>query len=304
MSVALAIPDSVLLVSGAAVIIACGLITAALIAGTAVPRARRVRFAPLEQERDLASALGWPWRRWVALRAGLLVVAVAVGAYTGVWLVVALLAVGAVAGVRFAFAGRAMKRRLRMERAFLTQLRVLRERMALAHQSLDTALPELAASAGRELQHVLAPLQRGGSTSRGIVECGSRSRSALVESSCAVLLWARTRSIAALIDTIDGVLLPVGEAQLAVEEESLVTLTQQRAVIFAMSALMAAMLASLLRVDSFRAYYETAPGTVVLLAAIAIFCGLTVAVGRIVRVDRWTRWDLAAMHAADSGPHA
>ena len=116
-----------------------------------------------------------------------------------------------------------------------------------------------------------------------------------MESACAVLLWARTRSLDALIDAIDDVLLPVGEAQLAIEEESLVTLTQQRAVSFAMAVLMTLMVGSLLRVDSFRSYYETVQGTIVLLVAVGIFCVLVSLVNRVVRVSRWTRWDLRMM---------
>ncbi|MDQ2959876.1 MAG: hypothetical protein M3R48_02335 [Candidatus Dormibacteraeota bacterium] len=68
-----------------------------------------------------------------------------------------------------------------------------------------------------------------------------RARSPVVEQACGVLLRSRSRSLDALIEAIDGVLLPVGEAQLAVQEESAVTLSQQRAVTLAMSALMAVM---------------------------------------------------------------
>ena len=104
-----------------------------------------------------------------------------------------------------------------------------------------------------------------------LVLSGLRSRSPLVEHACAVLIWARTRSLDGLISAIDDVLLPVGEAQFQVEEESLVTLTQQRAVTFAMSGLMTVMFVSLVRVASFRAYYDTFEGTLVLLVAVAMF---------------------------------
>lgn len=296
------LPASILLVAGVALVLGCGLAVTGLILGVTFPSKRTRAIAPLERERDLAAALGWPWRAWATLRVASVALGVLIGAATGVWLLALLLGGGALVAVRFAVAGRAAKRRLRMERAFLIQLRVLRERMALAHQSLDTALIELASSPGPELGHILAPLRGGGSIAEGIVACGMRSRSPVIEGCCAVLLWARTRSIDALIDAIDGILLPVGEAQLAVEEESMVTLTQQRAVTFAMAALMAVMLASLLRVDSFRAYYETAQGTVVLIAALAIFSVLTTLVGRIVRVARWTRWDLRAMLNQEAAP--
>ena len=298
------LPDSIVLVAGVALALACGLTLAALILGADLPAVQRRSPALLEREQDLAVALGVPWRAWLLVRGATIAVGVLLGVVSGVWLLVPVLAIAAFVGGRFAVAGHAARRQLRMERSFLAQLRVLRERMALAHQSLDTALLELAATPPPELAHVLAPLRSGGSIADNIVACGERSRSALVEQCCAVLLWARTRSLDALIDAIDAVLLPVGEAQLAVEEESLVTLTQQRAVTFAMAALLAVMLATLLRVDSFRAYYRTPTGTLVLLVALALFAVLTAAVGRIVHVTRWTRWDLNAMLVQESKPRA
>lgn len=298
------LPNSVVLVAGVALALACGLALTALILGTDIPVVQRRAPAFLEREQDLATALGVPWRVWLVARAGTVGAGVLLGVVSGVWLLVPVLAIAASVGGRFAVAGHAARRQLRMERSFLAHLRVLRERMALAHQSLDTALLELAALPPPELAHVLAPLRGGGSIADNIVACGTRSRSALVEQCCAVLLWARTRSLDALIDAIDTVLLPVGEAQLAVEEESLVTLTQQRAVTFAMAVLLAVMLATLLRVASFRAYYETPTGTLVLLIALVLFAVLTYAVGRIVHVTRWTRWDLNAMLAQESKPRA
>ncbi len=98
-------------------------------------------------------------------------------------------------------------------------------------------------------------------------------------------------------------LLPVGEAQLEVEEESLVTLTQQRAVTFAMSGLMTVMFVSLVRVASFRAYYDTIPGTVVLLIAVGMFFALIALLGRIARTARWTRWDLRQVQEQEIHPH-
>ena len=136
-----------------------------------------------------------------------------------------------------------------------------------------------------------------------IVQSGLRSRSPLIEHACAVLIWARTRSLDGLISAIDDVLLPVGDAQLEVEEESLVTLTQQRAVTFAMSALMTVMFVSLIRVASFRAYYDTFAGTVVLLVAVAMFFALIATLGRIAQTAQWTRWDLRRVQDQELHPH-
>ncbi len=300
-------PEPVVLVAGLALIVACGCGAIAAILG--VPHLQKgsrrhgVIVPTLEHEKDVAAALGWPWRRWISLRAGVTIAGIAVGWTTQMWLLTFVLGAVGFFGVRFAVAGRAARRRLRMERAFLVQLRVLRDRMAIGNQSLDSALQEIGRNPGRELAYVLEPWSQGGSVTGNIVLCGVRSRSPLIEHACAVLIWARTRSLDGLISAIDDVLLPVGEAQLQVEEESLVTLTQQRAVTFAMSGLMTIMFVSLVRVGSFRAYYGTVVGTVVLLVSIAMFFALIAMLGRIARTAHWTRWDLNKVEEQELHPH-
>jgi hypothetical protein len=303
---AFSLSEPVILVSGVALVFACGCATLVALLEidlvAKIPERRPLMF--LERERDLAAALGWPWRRWLAFRLVVVAAAAMVGVWSGVWSVGILFTVIALFGVRFGVAGRAARRRLRMERAFLGQLRTLRDRMAIGNQSLDTALQEIGRSPGRDLAYVLGPLKNGGSTSQNIVMCAMRSRSSVVEQACAVLLWSRTRSLDALIEAIDTVLLPVGEAQLAIEEESLVTLTQQRAVAFAMAALMLFMFLSIARVESFRHYYQSFAGTIVLAVVICLFAALIAILGRIVRVTRWTRWDLQKMADQEAQPHA
>jgi NADH:ubiquinone oxidoreductase subunit K len=100
-----------------------------------------------------------------------------------------------------------------------------------------------------------------------------------------------------LIQTIDTVLIPVGEAQLAIQEESMVTLAQQRAVTFAMSSLLVVMLAIALGVDTLRAYYQSFAGQVVLIVVALLFSVLVVALGLIVRPQSWTRWNLRRLAA-------
>ncbi len=254
---------------------------------------KRERTYPmLERQKDMAAALGWPWRRWLAVR----IVCAAAGVYVGVTSHITLLLIcGPVAGwltSSFLLAGRAASRKLKMERAFLERLRDLRDRMSVSNQSLDTALQEIGRNPGKELEYVLTPLARGGSIVQNIVDCGRRSRSPVVEYACGVLIWARSRSLDALIEAIDEILLPVGEAQLAVQEEAMITLTQQRAVTMAMSGLMIFMFMVVVRVELFSAYYQTAMGNAVLAFVLLIFAGLVGILGVIVRIGNWTRWDL------------
>src|SRR5450631_2697769 len=123
------LPEPVLLVTGIAVIIACGCAGLVTILGIdPLASTRRRRTIPLlEREKDVAAALGWPWRRWIALRVAVTLAGVIVGFTTQIWLLTLLLGTIGFFGVRFLVAGRAARRRLRMERAFLVQLRTLRD---------------------------------------------------------------------------------------------------------------------------------------------------------------------------------
>jgi hypothetical protein len=290
----------VLLVVGVIVVLAAACAACSAILDVDLGRlraARDRRFALLEREKDIAAGLGWPWQRWVVMRLLFVGLGLIVAWMTGVTLLWLIGPIAGAVGFRFALAGRAASRRLRMERAFLGQLRNLRDRMAVSNQSLDTALQELGRNPGSELGYVLAPLARGGSTIANVVEMGVRARSPIVEQAAAVLIWARSRSSEFLIQTIDTVLIPVGEAQLAIQEESMVTLAQQRAVTFAMSSLLVVMLAIALGVDTLRAYYQSFAGQVVLIVVALLFSVLVVALGLIVRPQSWTRWNLRRLAA-------
>jgi hypothetical protein len=256
---------------------------------------QRPRWRVLERERDVAANLGWPWRRWVGMRVSLVAAGITLGLLSRIWILVVIGGLLGVFGFRFALAGTAASRRLRMERAFLGRLRDLRDRMAVGNQSLDTALQEIGRDPGPGLEYVLAPLARGGSVLDNIVAVGLRARSPIVEYACAVLLWTRSRSLEALIEAIDELLLPVGGAQLAVQEEAAVTLTQQRAVTIAMSVLMLVMFVIVIRVDTFRAFYQSFDGNVVLVGVVILFALLVSLLGLIVKVRDWTRWDLRAL---------
>lgn len=279
------------------VVIACAAAGAASILDLDVralgQRYRRSRL--LERERDVAANLGWPWQRWVSVRLSLIAAGVGLGLMSHIWILVLIGGLLGLFDFRFAIAGRAVSRRLRMERAFLARLRDLRDRMAVGNQSLDMALQDIGRDPGPELEYVLAPLASGGSVLDNIVQVGLRARSPVVEYACAVLLWTRSRSLDALIEAIDELLLPVGAAQLSVQEESAVTLTQQRAVTIAMSALMVVMFVIVIRVDAFRAYYQSLAGNVVLVGVVVLFSLLVGLLGLIVQVRDWTRWDLGRL---------
>jgi hypothetical protein len=290
-----AIPLPELLVVGVVVVFACACGGAAALLGLDLrrlkpPRDRRYRL--LERQKDIAAGLGLQWQRWLAFRAACVFLGLLAAWWTGILLLYVVAPVAGWAGTGFAFSGVAAGRRLRMERAFLGELRNLRDRMAVSNQSLDTALQEMGRQPSADLTTVLSALGERGSTLANIVEMGLRARSPIVEQSAAVLIWARSRSSEFLIRTIDGILLPVGEAQVALEEERITTLSQQRAVTVAMAVLLGVMLFLVLRVDSLRIFYQSLVGQVWLLAAFGIFSLLVTSLGAIGRQSTWTRWDL------------
>ena len=254
---------------------------------------REALFGLLEREKDIAAGLGWPFSRWVTFRLLMFFLGLAFGIYSQIPLMYGVGPLGGFVGSRFLLSGRAASRRLAMERGFLERLRDLRDRMSVSNQSLDTALQEIGRNPGDELVYVMSPLARSGSVVANIVEMGRRSRSPIVENAAGVLIWARSRSLDSLIQAIDEIILPVGQAQLSVQEEALVTLSQQRAVTMAMTGLMLFMFFMTMRVPVFQTYYQSFPtGPIVLGIVIGMFAGLVGILGILVRLDTWTRWDL------------
>src|ERR1700676_1649363 len=103
MTIGSQLPEPVILVAGLAVIVASGCAgLVAILGGQPLARSSRRRTIPLiEHEKDVAAALGWPWHRWIALRAGVTIAGVAVGFTTQIWFLSFLLGAIGFFGVRF-----------------------------------------------------------------------------------------------------------------------------------------------------------------------------------------------------------
>jgi hypothetical protein len=69
-----------------------------------------------------------------------------------------------------------------------------------------------------------------------------------------------------------------------------------------MAGLMTAVFVSIIRVDAFRAYYQTWAGSLVLLIAVGVFFLLIGLLGRIAGVSGWTRWDLRRLAELETNP--
>ncbi|MDQ2959877.1 MAG: hypothetical protein M3R48_02340, partial [Candidatus Dormibacteraeota bacterium] len=119
---------------GLLLVIGCALAAVAVILGAGLPATSWHGLASrglFDRERDMAANLGWRWRNWVAVRLALVGAGVGVGVATRIWVLVVIGSLLGSLGFRFALAGRAAGRRLRMERAFLARLRDLRDRIAI-----------------------------------------------------------------------------------------------------------------------------------------------------------------------------
>jgi hypothetical protein len=84
-----AIAEPVIVIAGIAVILAsgCAVITAILGVDSLGRGYRARKFPLLEHEKDVAAALGWRWRSWLALRAAVVIGGVLVGSQprSGSW---------------------------------------------------------------------------------------------------------------------------------------------------------------------------------------------------------------------------
>lgn len=246
-----------------------------------------------EMASDLGLTTGW----WLALRAGAVLGGSLTGAVSGIPAVALIGAIGGLVGLPWALAGAIARRRLRVERALTSLALALRNLMRQSNLALDRALREAARSAPPELVQVLAPLNGDTSVADALCEIARRARSPLADLLVTALLVARTHNPMALVNVTDEVLLPLMEQAVAIQEENLATVAQQRAAAVAIGLIMAVLFVAVVRVPSMHAFYEGAPGQLILLAVAAMYAGLVWAIGQVARPIRWVEWDIDAIRA-------
>jgi Flp pilus assembly protein TadB len=272
---------------------------AALVLGVDLER-RRGRLRELarpsvEHQRDLAQGLGLRLRSWLLLRALCAGAGLAAGALTGVPTLAAGAAALGLFGLPWLLSGRAAKRRLDMERGLSGLVGEVRDLMRQSNLALDRALREAARGPAPELRHALAPLLTDEPVADCLAEVSRRARSPLADMVVSALLIARTHNPLALVRVVDDVLQPLLEVSVEVQEETHATVAQQRAAAVAIGAIMAALLAAVMRVPSMQAFYLSPAGQVVLLAVFAMYLALVWVIGQVGRPLRWVAWDVDAL---------
>jgi hypothetical protein len=249
----------------------------------------------LRSQQDIAQSLGLRLRAWVALRVVAGMTGLLLGSITGLLTVTVAGALLGVFGLPWLLAGRAAKRRLRMERALSTLALSIRNLMQQSNLALDRALREAARSPSPELSWVLSPLAADVQVSEALVEVARRARSPLGDLLVTAMLVARTHNPLALVRVTDEVVLPLMEQAVEVQEENHATVAQQRTAALAIGVILGILFFSVMRVPSLYAYYSTAGGQLVLLLVMAMYLGLVWLLGRMARPLEWVEWDISAV---------
>jgi hypothetical protein len=261
-----------------------------------VRRTARALLRPrLGSQHDIALSLGLSFRAWVALRVMAGLTGLVASSITGLWTITVAGTLLAVFGLPWLLAGRAAKRRLRMERALATLALSVRNLMQQSNLALDRALREAARSPAPELSYVLSPLSGDVPVAEALVDVARRARSPLGDLLVTAMLVARTHNPLGLVKVTDEVLLPVMEQAVEVQEENHATVAQQRAAALAIGVILGILFFSVMRVPSLYAYYSTAGGQLVLLGVMAMYLGLVWLLGRMARPIEWVEWDIAAV---------
>jgi tight adherence protein B len=249
----------------------------------------------VERQRDIAQGLGLSFRAWLLLRAGAAAAGLALGSLTGIPTVtLGGLGLGLL-GLPWLLAGRAAQRRLRMERALAGLLVELRNLMQLSNLALDRALREAARNPAPELVMILAPMAGDEPIGLALTQVARRARSPLADLIVSALLIARTHNPLALVRVIDDVLMPVLGVTVEVQEENHATVAQQRAAALAIGVIMLVLFAAIVHVPNLHAFYDSAPGQLVLLIVAAMYLGLVWLIGHVARPVRWVEWDVDAV---------
>jgi hypothetical protein len=251
------------------------------------------RLRPLiEAERDLAASLGWSFRAWVTLRLAAPVAALVVAIRVGIPLLTVAAPLAMLFVVPYLFRGRAAARRLRRERSLVDWVRTLISRMR-RNQGIDVILRDSGVHPPFGLEATLSPLADTTLLiDEAVVRMAEQARLPEAEMLALALLASRTRRQEDLVLLLENVVLPVMEAKLQAEVDSLEAITQKRSQAIAMSLIMLGMFLALVRVDVIRHGFASFPGQVLLVITAMAFALVLLLVSALYRVAPSTRWNL------------
>ena len=251
----------------------------------------------VESERGFAAGLGWPQRRWFALRTVVLLAAVAAGVVSAVPVLLVLDVFLGVTVPRFVLATLVDRRRVQQARAFLSFMAQVAERL----RARDLELAAVVRSAAREVPHEVAALLAPVGAAAGdvfavLVRQVVREHSAPLERCCAVLLGNRERNLA-MLSRLIGEEIATLEAELDVEDQRVAARAESRWTTLAMGAVVVGFAALLNAVPSMHDVFVTPRGQLGLSVAMVVFAGTALLMGLLLRRPGMSRWDLPRMQS-------
>lgn len=252
----------------------------------------RIGTALADREKDQAAAMGMPWRGWIVMRVGLLVIGGLVGYASQIPVVAVLAVVATLALPSWVVRTVASRRVLKQHEAAQQRLEQLVGEISRSRITVNQALHNMALDAPAALTKILAPLAGSGDIREALIEVAERGRTPEMEQIAMLLLLARTRDPNVMVANIEDALLPRLAGDLKVDRnlDKLMMDVRLKAVI--MVIVISGLFFFLDTTQSFHSFYSTFLGQVSLGVAILIVTGAVAMLNRMTRPPARVRWSV------------
>jgi hypothetical protein len=255
---------------------------------TSIPRVATASYFQrlIADEKRFAAHIGMTHQTWFAVRLFFFALCALFGIVSGIPLLYVLgLAVGVFA-LKWMMTPRISRRQLDVERLFLNEIKLMRNRSFDRGLSLDMSIHEMASNCDPMLKHIMAPLLEDRPLDQRLVEVSERAHSPLISQICSSLIVVRTRDPQALRSVLDQNLIPLGEGQQEVGGKAHALLTTQHSYMRFLIILMLAFLLMSQRVSSFHQFYVSFVGQAFLIVDIVIFVGIMFFMSKSLQVPK------------------
>jgi hypothetical protein len=258
----------------------------------------------IDKEQDYAASVGIPWQTWVALRLALLVIGGFLG-YASQLPVIAILALAGSLGlpvwlVRY----RASKRILQQNEGAKQRLQQIVSQVGQARIPVDQALRHMGVDAPPALREVLAPLRGSSDLRDALVEVAERGRTAEMEQIVMQLLLARSRDPKTMLESIQEVLIPRLDGDLAVDRNLDKLMSGQRWNTIMMVAITGSLFLIFDSTESFHNFYASVLGQASLVIAILIVTGMVALLNQLTRPPARVRWAVRRLVELEAASNA
>lgn len=247
-------------------------------------------------ERAFAAGLGWPARRWLGLRALVLLTGVVAGVVSGVPVLLVLYVFLGATAPRFLLATLVERRRVQQARAFLSFMAQVAERLRARDLELAAVVRAAARDVPHEVAALLAPVAAaGGDVFAVLARQVGRQGSTPLERCCALLQANRERDLGMLSRLIEALVASL-EAELDGEDQRVASRAESRWTTAAMGAVVIGFAAVLNTVSGVHDRFQTPQGQLGLVVAMLVFAATAAVMGLLLRSPGMSGWDVERMH--------